>query len=78
MDCDGKKKAFLSDRDGTFLEDSPGTILPQSEFEWGGDRRRGLGDYRVPKTMLTSRDGDRISVGSIAPNKGTCEQETVA
>ena len=69
MDCDGLKKALLDDVDGSFLG-SPGSILPQSEFEWNGDPRRGLGDYRIPKTMITDRSGNRISVNSVAPNKG--------
>ena len=71
MECDGQKKILLHDIDGTFLEDGPGSIIPQSEFEWGGDPRRGLGDYRIPKTLLTELNGDRIDVNNIAPNKGT-------
>lgn len=69
MDCDGLKKAILVDTDGSLLG-SPGTVLSQSEFEWDGDRRRGLGDYRIPKTLLTASDGSRIPVDDIAPNKG--------
>lgn len=42
----------------------------QAEFEWDGDPRRGLGDYRIPKTLLTRLDGSRIPVNSIAPYKG--------
>jgi len=33
----------------------------QSEFEWNGDLRRGLGDYRIPKTMLTDTSGNRLT-----------------
>ncbi|KAJ8026384.1 Fibrocystin-L [Holothuria leucospilota] len=69
MDCDGMKKAIILDLDGSFLGDV-GTVIPQSEFEWDGDPRRGLGDYRIPRTMLTRPDGSRISVDDIAPNKG--------
>ncbi|KAJ8026136.1 Fibrocystin-L [Holothuria leucospilota] len=66
MDCDGMKKAIIRDLDGSMLGDV-GTVIPQSEFEWNGDHRRGLGDHRIPETMLTKPDGSRISV---PPNKG--------
>lgn len=69
MDCDGKKKTMLRDMDGSFLG-AVGTVIPQSEFEWGGDPRRGLGDYRIPSVMLTRPNGSRIPVEEIAPHKG--------
>ncbi|XP_076157842.1 PKHD1 like 1, tandem duplicate 1 [Alosa pseudoharengus] len=69
MDCDAKKKTLLRDEDGTFLG-AVGTVVPQSEFEWDGDARHGLGDYRIPKVMLTYLNGSRIPVKQIAPNKG--------
>ncbi|XP_038131411.1 PKHD1 like 1, tandem duplicate 1 isoform X2 [Cyprinodon tularosa] len=69
MDCDAKKKTLLRDLDGSFLG-APGTVVPQSEYEWGGDPRRGLGDYRIPKVMLTFPNGSRIPVEQVAPHKG--------
>lgn len=69
MDCDAKKKTFLKDLDGSFLG-AEGSVIPQSEFEWDGDPRRGLGDYRIPKVMLTFPNGSRIPVDQIAPHKG--------
>jgi len=42
----------------------------KAEFEWDGDPRRGLGDYRIPKTLLTRLDSSRIPVDEIAPFKG--------
>ncbi|XP_037651430.1 PKHD1 like 1, tandem duplicate 1 [Sebastes umbrosus] len=69
MDCDAKKKSILKDLDGSFLG-AVGTVLPQSEYEWGGDARRGLGDYRIPKVMLSFPNGSRIDVNQIAPHKG--------
>lgn len=63
------KKVMIRDLDGSFLGDV-GTVIPQSEFEWDGDPRRGLGDYRIPRTMLTRPDGSRIPADDIAPNKG--------
>ncbi|KAM8966821.1 LOW QUALITY PROTEIN: fibrocystin-L [Pelodytes ibericus] len=80
MDCDAKKKALLKDLDGSFLG-SQGFVIPQSEYQWNGDPRDGLGDYRIPKTMLTRLNGSRIPVSEIAPNKGiirdsTCEYKS--
>lgn len=69
MDCDGKKKTMLKDLDGSFLG-AVGAVVPQSEYEWGGDARRGVGDYRIPKVMLTALNGSRIPVNQIAPQKG--------
>ncbi|KAM4540003.1 PKHD1 like 1, tandem duplicate 1 [Odontesthes bonariensis] len=69
MECDAKKKTLLKDLDGSFLG-AVGAVVPQSEYEWGGDPRRGLGDYRIPKVMLTAPNGSRIPVEQIAPQKG--------
>ncbi|KAK9957826.1 hypothetical protein ABG768_012036 [Culter alburnus] len=69
MDCDAKKKTILKDLDGSFLG-AVGAVVPQSEYEWNGDPRHGLGDYRIPKVMLTSLNGSRIPVNQIAPYKG--------
>ncbi|XP_051729532.1 LOW QUALITY PROTEIN: fibrocystin-L-like [Ctenopharyngodon idella] len=69
MDCDAKKKTMLKDLDGSFLG-AVGAVVPQSEYEWNGDPRHGLGDYRIPKVMLTSLNGSRIPVDQIAPYKG--------
>ena len=33
-------------------------------------RNRGLGDYRIPKTMLTRSDGSRIPVNDIIDRRG--------
>uniref|UniRef100_UPI003AACF14E PKHD1 like 1, tandem duplicate 1 n=1 Tax=Centroberyx gerrardi TaxID=166262 RepID=UPI003AACF14E len=74
MDCDAKKKSLLKDLDGSFLG-APGAVVPQSEFEWGGDPRRGLGDYRIPKVMLTYLNGSRIPVDQIAPHKGVIRED---
>ncbi|XP_072025340.1 fibrocystin-L-like [Amphiura filiformis] len=69
MDCDAMKKALIRDLDGSLLG-SVGTVVPQSQFEWDGDPRRGLGDYRIPKTMLTAPDGSRINAKDKCPKKG--------
>uniref|UniRef100_A0A8C4T925 PKHD1 like 1 n=1 Tax=Erpetoichthys calabaricus TaxID=27687 RepID=A0A8C4T925_ERPCA len=69
MTCDAKRKTLLKDLDGSLLGQS-GTVVPQSEYQWAGDTRYGLGDYRIPKVMLTYLNGSRIPINEIAPNKG--------
>lgn len=69
MDCDGLKKCMIRDLDGSLLG-SIGTVLPNSAYEWDGDRRHGLGDYRIPTAMLTTPSGNKIDVNTYAPNKG--------
>ena len=71
MDCDGFKHVVIRDLDGSFTEqDSPRSLISVAEFEWGGDRRRGIGDFRIPKTMLTMANGSRIPIDEIYPVKG--------
>ena len=70
-DCDALKKILIRDLDGSFT-DSRGlnSLISKSEFEWDGDRRRGLGDYRIPKTMLATPTGSKIDPDVLYPNKG--------
>ena len=71
MDCDGFKKILIRDVDGSFTGSTGlNTLISQSEFEWGGDPRRGLGDYRIPKTMLATPTGSKIDPDVLYPNKG--------
>ncbi|XP_041477742.1 fibrocystin-L-like isoform X1 [Lytechinus variegatus] len=70
MDCDGMKKTLVRDLDGSMLG-AVGTVAPDSAFEWDGDPRRGLGDYRIPRMALTDpATGNRININDKAPNKG--------
>lgn len=73
MECDAKKKTLLIDTDGSFLG-AVGAVVPQAEYEWDGNPRRGLGDYRIPKVMLTFPNGSRIPVNQIAPYKGNASK----
>ncbi len=56
MDCDGQKKNLLTDLDGSFLG-ALGTVISQSEYEWGS-QARGLGDFRIPKEALADENGN--------------------
>ena len=71
MDCDGLKHVLVRDEDGSFSETSgPRTFISRAEFEWDGDPQRGLGDYRIPRTILTYANGSSINVNQIYPKKG--------
>ncbi|XP_011607160.2 fibrocystin-L isoform X2 [Takifugu rubripes] len=74
MDCDAKKKTTLKDLDGSILG-TVGSVISQSEYEWDGDPRRGLGDYRIPKVMLSFPNGSSIPVEQIAPHKGVIRKD---
>ncbi|XP_013209363.1 fibrocystin-L [Microtus ochrogaster] len=75
MVCDAKRKSFLRDMDGSFLGNL-GSVIPQAEYEWGGNSRLGIGDYRIPKAMLTFLNGSRIPVMEKAPHKGILRDTT--
>ena len=64
MDCDGLKKNLISDTDGSFLG-SPGAIISQSEFEWGINGPRGLGDFRIPSIMLSYPNGSLMNMRQV-------------
>ena len=69
FDCDGMKKALIWDLDGSF-KGSPGSIIPDSAYEWDGSPARGLGYYRVPKPMVTELNGTKIPYAAKMPNTG--------
>ncbi|OCT77100.1 fibrocystin-L [Xenopus laevis] len=75
MDCDAKKKSLLKDLDGSFLGHQ-GAVVPESEYAWDTDPRYGVGDYRIPKVMLTRLNGSRIPVAEVAPYKGIIRDST--
>ncbi|XP_040210792.1 fibrocystin-L-like [Rana temporaria] len=75
MTCDAKRKTLLKDLDGSFLG-KIGAVVPQSEWQWNGDKRYGLGDYRIPTVMLTSLNGSRIPVSQVAPYEGIIRDST--
>ena len=71
LDCDGFKHIVVVDKDGSFTSrQGLSTIISKAEFEWDGDPHRGLGDYRIPKTMLSYPNGSRKAVNDTFPKKG--------
>ena len=58
---------------GVIMGDSKtATIISESEWAWDrpGEEPRGLGDYRVPKDMLSDLDGYPRTRASLAPKLG--------
>ncbi len=72
MPCDALKKFLIIDTDGTLSGSGTAdtTIIPDNSFEWDGDRRYGMGYYRVPRPMVTDTDGNRIAYDDIMANVG--------
>uniref|UniRef100_A0A7M5XJA2 G8 domain-containing protein n=2 Tax=Clytia hemisphaerica TaxID=252671 RepID=A0A7M5XJA2_9CNID len=76
MDCDGRRKVVITDLDKTFFGQQVGTtLISKSEVEWSGDgysgnERYGLGNFRIPKTMISNMDGTRIDPETKYPKKG--------
>ena len=73
MDCDGLKKNLLTDKDGSFLGQT-GTVISQSEFEWGS-QRRGLGDFRIPKEALAAPNGSMLPISEVYSHLGIVRDE---
>jgi len=69
MDCDGMRKAMIMDTDGS-LSGKQGTIIPDTSYEWDQNPARGLGYFRVPKSLITTLAGDKIPYEDIMPNIG--------
>ena len=74
MDCDGLKKVLITDLDGTFLG-KPSVAFSESEWEWGGDSRRGLGDYRIPKEALSDENGHMKNISDVYTYRGIVRNE---
>ncbi|XP_067950541.1 fibrocystin-L-like [Watersipora subatra] len=76
MVCDGHRKALMEDVDGSFLgSGNPGFIVDDATNEWDGDPRFGVGDYRIPKAMLTYPNSTRMNP---PPNKGIYLNNAIA
>jgi len=74
MDCDGLKKNILTDTDGSFLG-TPGSVISQSEFEWGS-QQRGLGDFRIPKEALADANGNMRNISEVYQYTGIVRDES--
>eukprot|EP00794_Sanderia_malayensis_P006712 gene6712-7474_t len=70
MDCDARRKLVIKDIDGSMFGAAGSSIISKSEYQWGGDRRFGLGNYRIPKTLIANSDGTMIDADTKFPKKG--------
>jgi len=68
MDCDGLKKALLTDTDGT-LFGQPASAFSQAEYNWGS-QSHGIGDYRIPRVALADQNGLQININLTYPYRG--------
>lgn len=75
MDCDALKKNLLTDLDGSFIG-SPGSVISQSEFEWGS-QQRGLGDFRIPKEALAAPNGSMLPIKDVYTYRGIVRDENL-
>ena len=70
MSCDAKKKLLIKDFDGSFFGTSS-SYIPESEYEYNGDPRHGVGDYRIPKAMQSfPGNGSRIPITEVLTHPG--------
>jgi len=69
MDCDALKKGLLIDTDGTFLGSSPSTVFSQAEYNWG-NQAHGIGDYRIPRVVLSNLTGSMLNINLTYPFRG--------
>ncbi|XP_065660201.1 fibrocystin-L isoform X2 [Hydra vulgaris] len=78
MDCDALRKALVTDLDGSFFGSPWASMVSRSEYQWDSDRAFGLGNYRIPKSLLTNpSDGSRLDANKLFPNKGIYRNECV-
>ncbi len=59
MDCDGLKKALITDVDGTLFGEAGASAFSISEDQWGS-QALGLGDFRIPVTALADSNGNAM------------------
>ena len=69
MECDGRKKTLVINKDGSFFG-KPTIILPESEWQYNKNPKYGVGDSRIPPRLLTKSSTAGKSVDENWPNKG--------
>ena len=71
MDCDGLKHVLVRDEDGTFLETGGlSSLVSMAEIGWGENGPRGIGNFRIPRTMLAIPGGGKVNVSVVFPRQG--------
>ncbi|KAI3389358.1 hypothetical protein SNEBB_007570 [Seison nebaliae] len=70
MECDGLKKVLIVDTDGTSFGSVGATAFSMAELAYNGDKRRGIGDYRIPASMTTDKNGASIKIDKLVKDHG--------
>ena len=71
LDCDGLKHVLVRDEDGSFLETaSARSLVSMAELSWGENGPRGLGNFRIPTSMLATPGGGMEDADTLFPSKG--------
>lgn len=71
MDCDGLKHVLVRDEDGSFSElDGARSLVSMAEIAWGENGPRGIGNFRIPRTMLATAGGRMADADVLFPGKG--------
>ena len=55
MDCDARRQILIRDLDGSLTGAVGGSVLAKAEFEWGGDKRYGLGMSQIYHLLFEGR-----------------------
>lgn len=74
MDCDGLKKALITDLDGS-LFGQVASVFSQAEYLWG-NQAHGVGDYRIPSVALSNQTGHQININISYPYRGISRSTT--
>ena len=74
MDCDGLKKALITDHDGSLFGQAA-SVFSQAEYLWG-NQAHGVGDYRIPSVALSNLTGQQINVNISYPYRGISRSTT--
>ena len=76
MSCDKHRRNLIVDNEGVLSGTGAwSTFMSNSEFEWDGNTRFGLGNNRIPLSMYTNLDGSMNPLETYAPKKGAVKGE---
>ena len=71
LDCDGLKHVLVRDEDGSFLSFTGlASLVSMAELSWGVNGPRGLGNFRIPTSMLAIPGGGMEDPDTLFPSQG--------
>lgn len=62
MDCDGVRRTFIEDLDGSLMgtQSQPSAMITESDYGWNKQPARGLNDDNIPYTYkVTAKERNR-------------------